>query len=156
MVRTGDAPSTIYHPLSTYLRVRLLPTPASLPAYRTARPRAKRGARAPSRSANYGDPELKASEWPAARVAAQNVARNPLKPGARRYDGRDMQRPVMNPNFSLESPSANKKARKPRFVWLRKILGFFVRLLMVSPFGKPKQFRNEDGSTLSRLVRGLT
>ena len=54
----------------------------------------------------------------------------------------DMQRPVMNPNFQLESPAA-KKAPKPRFQWLRKILGFFVRLLMLSPFGKPKQFRNE-------------
>jgi pimeloyl-ACP methyl ester carboxylesterase len=66
-----------------------------------------------------------------------------------------MQRPVMNPNFRLESPSSGP-ARKPRFQWLRKIFGFFLRLLMASPFGKPKQFRNEEGTRLSRFVRGLT
>ena len=66
-----------------------------------------------------------------------------------------MQRPVMNPNFALETPS-NGKGRKPRFEWLRKIGRFIVRLLTASPFGKPKQFRNEEGTRVSRLVRGLT
>ena len=61
----------------------------------------------------------------------------------------------MNPNFALESPSTGKP-RKPRFEWLRKIGRFIVRLLTASPFGKPKQFRNEEGTRMSRLVRGLT
>jgi uncharacterized protein len=66
-----------------------------------------------------------------------------------------MQRPVMNPSFSLESPSTGK-ARKPRFAWMWRILGFLVKLLMATPFGKRKQFRNEEGTRLSRFVRALT
>ena len=61
----------------------------------------------------------------------------------------------MNPNFALESPSAGK-ARKSRFEWLWRIFRFIGRLLTANPFGKPRQFRNEEGSRLSRLVRGLT
>ena len=61
----------------------------------------------------------------------------------------------MNPNFALESPSAGK-ARKSRFEWLWRICRFIGRLLTATPFGKAKQFRNEEGSRLSRLVRGLT
>jgi hypothetical protein len=61
----------------------------------------------------------------------------------------------MNPNFALESPSKGK-GRKPRFEWLRKIGRFILRLLLATPFGKAKQFRNEEGSAASRLVRGLT
>ena len=66
-----------------------------------------------------------------------------------------MQRPVMNPNFALESSNAGK-ARKSRFEWLWKIFRFIGRLLTATPFGKPKQFRNEEGTRISRLVRGLT
>ena len=62
----------------------------------------------------------------------------------------------MNPNFALESPGAAGKARKSRFDWLWRIFRFIGRLLTATPFGKSKQFRNEDGSRLSRLIRGLT
>jgi len=62
----------------------------------------------------------------------------------------------MNPNFALESAAAAKKARKSRFEWLWRIFRFIGRLLTATPFGKSKQFRNEDGSRLARLVRGLT
>lgn len=66
-----------------------------------------------------------------------------------------MQRPVMNPNFSLESPNSGK-ARKPRFAWLWKILGVVAKVLTASPFGKRKAFRNEEGTAVSRFVRGMT
>ena len=61
----------------------------------------------------------------------------------------------MNPNFKLESPSAAPK-KKSALEPLWKIFRFAGRLLMATPFGKSKQFRNEDGSRLSRLVRGIT
>jgi len=61
----------------------------------------------------------------------------------------------MNPNFALES-SKGGNARKSRFEWLWRIFRFIGRLLTATPFGKPKQFRNEDGSRIARLVRGLT
>ena len=67
-----------------------------------------------------------------------------------------MQRPVMNPTFQYEAP-ASKKARKPRFEWLRKALKVALRLLMFNPFrSKAQLFRNEEGTRVSRFVRGLT
>ena len=66
-----------------------------------------------------------------------------------------MQRPVMNPTFQYEAP-ATAKARKPRFEWLWRILKAAARLLMFSPFRRKAQFRNEEGTWLTRFVRALT
>src|SRR5687768_10978537 len=66
-----------------------------------------------------------------------------------------MQRPVMNPTFQYEAPPA-PKARKQRFAWLWRFLKFVGRLLMFSPFRRKPQFRNEEGTRLSRFFRGLT
>src|SRR5215204_5860570 len=66
-----------------------------------------------------------------------------------------MQRPVMNPSFVYDSP-ASGKPRRARFAWLWAVLRFVGRVLLASPFGKRKSFRNEEGTALSRLVRGLT
>lgn len=77
-----------------------------------------------------------------------------LKPGLWLFDGKHMQRPVMNPNFSLESPNSGT-ARKRRLEWLWRVLGFTIKLLMATPFGKRQAFRNEEGTPLSRFVRGM-
>jgi galactarate dehydratase len=62
----------------------------------------------------------------------------------------------MNPNFALESPGAAGKARKSRFDWLWRIFRFIGRLLTATPFGKSKQFRNEDGSVGTRNILAIT
>ena len=70
-----------------------------------------------------------------------------------------MQRPVMNPTFTFEQPPPPKaKAPKPRHRIARafwRVVKLVARLLLFSPF-KHKNFRNEDGSRLSRFVRAFT
>jgi pimeloyl-ACP methyl ester carboxylesterase len=61
----------------------------------------------------------------------------------------------MNPTFQYEAPSAGK-ARKPRFEWLWKCFRLIGRLLMASPFKRRAQFRNEEGTRLSRVIHALT
>jgi pimeloyl-ACP methyl ester carboxylesterase len=69
-----------------------------------------------------------------------------------------MQRPVMHPTFGAGSePPAPKKSRNP-FGLLWRVVKFFGRILLAHPFGggnKP-QFRNEEGTRLSRVIRGFT
>src|SRR5947207_15704738 len=66
-----------------------------------------------------------------------------------------MQRPVMDPTFMYDAPAAAKK-RRGRFSWVWRILRIFWNILFFSPFGHKGHFRNEDGSRLSRFIRGFT
>jgi hypothetical protein len=66
-----------------------------------------------------------------------------------------MQRPVMNPTFQYEAAPA-PAPRKPRFAFVWKFFKLIGKLLMFSPFGKRAHFRNEEGTRLTRFVRGLT
>ena len=92
-----------------------------------------RGARAPSRAANYGDPIMKSSGWAGPMGLLGKIYHPRAQAGvAERRRMRSMQRPVMNPNFALESPSAGK-ARKSRFEWLWRIFRFIGRLLTATP-----------------------
>ena len=71
--------------------------------------------------------------------------------------GKSMQRPVMDPSFVFEKPAAKApKVKWPRLAWVKRVFSVAVRLLMAAPFRKQKLFRNEEGTRLSRFVRGLT
>src|SRR3954467_9269144 len=68
-----------------------------------------------------------------------------------------MQRPLMDPTFTFESPAVpgGKKPRRLRSL-LWAVLRLFVRLLTFNPFGRKGSFRAEEGTKLSRFFRGLT
>src|SRR6266536_3349181 len=83
--------------------------------------------------------------------------RSPIEPLRGLVDegeGTSMERPVMNPSFTYEAPPPPKKKRE-RFALIRKTGRLIVRVLMSHPFGH-RHFRNEDGSRLSRFIRGFT
>src|SRR5262249_41782706 len=67
-----------------------------------------------------------------------------------------MQRPVMDPTFMYDAPGGTGKKRRTRFGWLWRIVRVFWNVLFFSPFGHKGSFRNEDGSRLSRFVRGFS
>jgi len=70
-----------------------------------------------------------------------------------------MERPVMNPTFAYDAAADASKAkpRQGRFSFLWRILKRIGRLLLANPFGRNRgSFRNEEGTKLSRFVRGFT
>lgn len=71
-----------------------------------------------------------------------------------------MERPVMNPTFTYDASADASKQPKPRqgrFSFLWRILKRIARLLLSNPFGGHRgSFRNEEGTKLSRFVRGFT
>lgn len=67
-----------------------------------------------------------------------------------------MQRPVMNPNFALESPVPSTSGLRKRLAPVGRMLRVVGGVLFLNPFGKRVQFRNEEGTRLSRFLRGLT
>jgi len=67
-----------------------------------------------------------------------------------------MQRPLMDPTFTFESPAAPGGRKRPRLAWLWAVLRFIGRLLVFSPFGRRGSFRAEEGTRISRFFRGLT
>src|SRR5438132_4726491 len=66
-----------------------------------------------------------------------------------------MQRPVMTPSFVFDAPAPTKPRRQP-FGLAGLGVCRLSRLLLAHPFGNRAPFRNEEGTKLSRLVRGLT
>jgi len=67
-----------------------------------------------------------------------------------------MQRPVMDPTFMYDAPGGSGKKSRKRFAVVRRIVRLFWNVLFFSPFGHKGSFRNEEGSRLSRFVRGFT
>lgn len=65
-----------------------------------------------------------------------------------------MQRPVMDPTFMYDAPASSSRS-KVRFAWIWRILRLCGKVLLYSPFGHKASFRNEEGTRLSRFVRGM-
>ncbi len=65
-----------------------------------------------------------------------------------------MQRPVMNPTFACEAQEQPTRKLRP-LAWLGPVFKLLARVLLASPFGKRRKFRNEEGSRAARFMRGL-
>src|SRR4051812_17801532 len=69
-----------------------------------------------------------------------------------------MQRPVMNPTFyddSQPSSHGRRKIVKLLVAALRRVLRFAFALATYDPFTKIAGFRIEEGTAVTRAVRGL-
>src|SRR5436309_2792261 len=94
-------------------------------------------------------------------ATAQDVSYIRLEPRLGHFEGRSMQRPAMDPTFTFDAPAPPSAKRKRMttlqrlraLVWL--MLRLLARLLLLSPFGRKPNFRNEEGTCIGRFVRGL-
>ncbi|MEO6434637.1 MAG: hypothetical protein ABIP55_02600, partial [Tepidisphaeraceae bacterium] len=63
---------------------------------------------------------------------------------------------MMDPTFVHEGSAKSGKKRRMPFDFVGRAVKMFARVLLASPFGGKRLFRNEEGTKLSRFLRALT